>query len=99
MCQIENYMLPCPYKYYLGIDCPGCGFQRSLWELIQGNFISSIYIYPALIPILMMLLFLLIHLKFNLRNGSLILKTMFIINVSIIVTNYIVKMFLVQNYY
>ncbi|MBT6029840.1 MAG: DUF2752 domain-containing protein, partial [Crocinitomicaceae bacterium] len=26
----EDWMLPCLYKKVSGLDCPGCGFQRSL---------------------------------------------------------------------
>jgi len=34
-------MLPCLSKQILGIDCLGCGFQRSIVLLFQGQFIDA----------------------------------------------------------
>ena len=48
-------MLPCSWKETFGIDCPGCGAQRSLAELFRGNFLESLYLFPALIPLLITL--------------------------------------------
>jgi len=49
---IEDKLLPCVYKQMLGIDCPLCGFQRSLLLLFKGEVTSSFHMYPPLIPIL-----------------------------------------------
>lgn len=90
---LENHMLPCPWKEYLGIECLGCGMQRAFVELLKGNIIESVQYYPALIPIILMFLFLPLHLKFNFKKGALILKTLFIFIILIIVANYIYKIF------
>lgn len=37
-----NFNWHCPFKEFLGIDCPGCGLTRSLKALLHFNIISSI---------------------------------------------------------
>ena len=34
---LEKFMFPCISKTLFGIECLGCGFQRSLHLLFQGN--------------------------------------------------------------
>ncbi|MDD2636606.1 MAG: DUF2752 domain-containing protein [Bacteroidales bacterium] len=86
---IERYMLPCPVKQVTGLPCPGCGMQRAIIELVKGNIIDSIISYPALIPLIIMFCFLILHLKFEFKYGATILKYFFIINAIIISINYI----------
>jgi len=88
---LENNLLTCPYKKYFGIDCFGCGMQRSFVELLKGNFADSFYLYPALIPMLFLFLFLILHLIFKFKNGATMLKYHFIFVVTIVVINFIVK--------
>lgn len=89
---LESHLLTCYYKKYLGIDCPGCGMQRSAIELLKGNFAESFHLHPALLPILIMLGYLGLHLVFKFENGGTRLKNIFIGVVSIIVINYIAKL-------
>lgn len=89
---LEEHMQPCPYKKYLDIDCMGCGMQRSFIELLKGNILESFYLYPALIPMILMVLFLVIHLIFKFKNGGTLLKYFFIFNVSIVVINFVFKL-------
>ena len=84
-------LLPCPVKSLTGYDCPGCGMQRAVVALFKGNLTESIYQYPALLPIVAMIIFLIIHLKFDIRYGHIILKIFFIINVVIIIISYFCK--------
>ena len=67
---LENNMLACPYKKYFGLDCLGCGMQRSFLALLKGNFVESFYLYPALVPMIFMFLFLIAHLIFKFKNGG-----------------------------
>ena len=46
---LEKYMFPCLSKTLFGIECLGCGFQRSFVLLIQGDFAGSFKMYPALL--------------------------------------------------
>ncbi|HET6990424.1 MAG TPA: DUF2752 domain-containing protein, partial [Bacteroidia bacterium] len=74
-----------------GIDCPGCGLQRSFLELLQGNIRESFFLYPALFPILITFIFLAVHLKFRLPNGAKILTGLFIFSATVIMISYILK--------
>ena len=87
----EQHLGTCYFHSFFGIQCPGCGFQRALLELLRGNFFESLKLYPALIPILFMIMFLILHLKFKFKNGALILKVIFIFTSIIIIANYIYK--------
>jgi len=89
---LESHQQACFYKKYLGVECPGCGMQRSFIELLKGNIVESIVLFPALIPIILLILFLGFHLIFKFRAGAYILKILFIINTSILVLNYIYKL-------
>ena len=89
---LERNSLPCFYKKYLGIDCPGCGMQRAMIELLRGNFIDSLKAYPALLPTMFMVLFLISHLIFKFKKGAMILKISFIFTTIIIVFNFILKL-------
>ena len=88
---LEHHLLPCPTKYFFGVECPGCGMQRAIIELLRGNLIESIKLYPPLIPILLMLVVLIINLKVNSAVWQKVLKYFFIANVAIILINYIFK--------
>jgi len=50
---LQGHMFPCFYKQAFGISCPMCGFQRSVIELLKGNFMESILQFPALFPLLL----------------------------------------------
>lgn len=82
-------MMPCFYKQISGIDCPGCGMQRSFIELLRGNFIASFKMYPALLPVLFTLGLTAAHLYFKFKNGAVFIKYSFIFTISIITISYI----------
>lgn len=88
---LEYHLLPCPTKHFLGIECPGCGMQRSIIELLRGNFWESIKLYPPLIPMIILLVLLVINLKVNSIALQKVLKYFFIAEVIIIFVNYIFK--------
>lgn len=90
---LEHHLLSCPIKKLTGIDCPGCGLQRSFVSLIKGDLMSSFKFYPATIPILGLAIFTLIHLKYDFKNGAFFIKMLYIGVTLIIVINYIYKIF------
>lgn len=90
---LEHHLIACPFKKITGIDCPGCGLQRSLVALLKGDLAASIKFYPATLPILFLGVFTLIHLKFDFKNGALIIKGMYILATVIIIINYIYKVY------
>ena len=90
---LEQNMSECIYHKYFGVQCFGCGFQRSLVELLRGNFYESLILYPALIPILLSVILIFVQLVFKLPKGILYLKISFIFTFVIIILSYLYKVF------
>ena len=88
---LEQNQQPCLYKKHLNFDCPGCGMQTAFIELLKGNFVESIYAYPALIPMIILFLTLSLYLMFKFKYGSVILKYWFIFTVIITIVSYLFK--------
>lgn len=89
---LEKYMLPCLNKTLFGLDCLGCGIQRSLVHLINGEFVEAFKIYPAIYTLLLFALFALLNLKLKFKNSRKIMITFATINVLIVVVSYFIKM-------
>ncbi|KPL14554.1 MAG: hypothetical protein AMS23_09760 [Bacteroides sp. SM1_62] len=89
---LESHQGTCSFREHAGIDCPGCGLQRSILALLKGDLVESILQFPALLPLMAMFIFLGLHLVFKLKNGALVLKLFYITNISIIVLHYIYKL-------
>ncbi|MGI4749476.1 MAG: DUF2752 domain-containing protein [Janthinobacterium lividum] len=93
---IENFLLPCPFKALTGLDCPGCGFQRSVLALFKGDFTGSFQLYPATIPILLLAVFLLVGIKLPLPQREKIRKALFGIAALTVIVSYAFK---IQHYF
>lgn len=87
----EDYMLPCLNKKLLGIECFGCGFQRSLLLVFQGEFVAAFKMYPAIYTLMLFALFLILNLFFKFKFAEKIKLILVVLNVVIIVTSYIIK--------
>ncbi len=92
---LESHTFPCFSKRIFGIDCPGCGLQRAFIELLKGNFMESIKIYPPLIPIMLLFFYLILFLIFKFEKGAFYIKIIFIFTASMIVINYLFKLFFI----
>jgi hypothetical protein len=91
--RLQDHLLPCPFKYLTGIDCPGCGFQRSVLALLRGNIHQSFILYPPAIPLILVLLWGLADKLMGLDNQKhTVKKTMFILIAATIVVSYGIKM-------
>ena len=44
---LEQRELSCLFKKYFFVDCPGCGFQRSIIALMKGNVGESFLLFPT----------------------------------------------------
>jgi len=84
--------IACPIRDVYGFDCFGCGFQRSLTELMHGNFLKSFEFYPPLIPLLIFFLSFLIHLAVPVKNGNKILKYLFLTASISVILNFSIKL-------
>jgi hypothetical protein len=74
------------------MECPGCGTQRAIIELLKGNLYESFLAWPPLIPMMFMMLYLLLFLIFKFKSGARLLTIIFIINAVIITVSYIYKL-------
>lgn len=88
---IEDYMLPCFTKKIFGVDCPGCGLQRSLAFLLKGDIVAAFEMYPAIFTIIPLLGFLLADTFFKIKHANKISISLMIASVVLILTNYILK--------
>lgn len=86
---LESHQAPCYYKKILGIECLGCGMQTAFILLLKGEFLESFLTYPALIPVMFMVAFLVLHLIFRFKNGARILKFSFIFTLAIMILGYL----------
>ncbi|MDR2474021.1 MAG: DUF2752 domain-containing protein [Tannerella sp.] len=90
---LKEHLLTCPSKHFFHLDCPGCGLQRSIVALFEGNLTESIRLYPATIPMMATFLFAFLHLKYDFKHGAAVIKYLFILNVTIIIAFYLYKIF------
>ena len=90
---LNHHLLSCPFKAHFGVDCPGCGLQRSVLALLKGNFLDSFRFYPATLPLIILVLFTIVHLKVDFKFGAQLIKLMFVSIAVIILINYIYKIY------
>ena len=88
---IEDFMLTCPSKKFLGVECLGCGAQRAVVLVFEGRFSEAFQMYPAVYTVL--LFFFTLGLSFidKKRKYSSILMGLIVINLIIMVSSYIYK--------
>lgn len=84
-------MLPCMNKSLFGIDCIGCGTQRSLLLVLNGEFTMAFYQFPAIYSTLLLFGLIGLHLIDKKRNYQKIIIGLAIINALIMIISYIYK--------
>jgi hypothetical protein len=97
---LQNHLIPCPFKYLTGIDCPGCGFQRSVLALLHGNLHQSLALYPAAIPLLLFFAYGIADKYFKLDTSkNVIKKTLFVVIGILILVSYGIKIWQLSMHY
>lgn len=91
---MEEYMLPCLNKKLLGFECFGCGIQRALALILDGEFVNAFYMYPAIYTLILLFGLVAINAFKNFKSGTKIIAVLGILNGFIIITSFIVKNFL-----
>lgn len=86
-----RYLIPCPLKKLTGIDCPGCGFQRSVIALLHGDVMQSIAYYPATFLLLSILIYVMLNSKFQFTNYHRVKKWLLITSALVIISSYLIK--------
>jgi hypothetical protein len=90
---MEEYMIPCMSKKLFGIECMGCGTQRALLLLFQGDFVAAFKMYPPIYTLIFLFVFIFLHLVDKSRNYTKIVISLAILNLIVMVISYVFKMF------
>ena len=85
-------MLPCLTKKFLGLECFGCGIQRSVALIFEGEFLEAFYMYPAIYALIMFFGFVLINLFENFKYANKLINSFGILSVIMIITNFLIKL-------
>lgn len=89
---LTHYMIPCLFKKFFGFDCPGCGGQRALLYLFEGDFGKAFLIYPAIYPLLIFAGLVLGNAFFPFKHYSKLAAIFSILSVGAILSNYFYKL-------
>ncbi len=90
----EDYMLPCLNKKIFGLDCMGCGMQRSIAFILNGDFIQAFQMYPAIYSLIALIGVIFINYFKNFKHAYKIIIILAIINAILILGNFTYKTFL-----
>ncbi len=93
MGKADIFLIPCPIKYLTQIDCPGCGFQRSVLALVNGDFMTSFSVYPPTIMFLISGLAGVGTTIFKGNTNAKFLKCLYFATGIIVMVNYLYKIF------
>jgi len=91
MDNLQEYMLPCLNKKLFGFECMGCGLQRSLSFLFQGEFIAAFKMYPAIFTLVPLALLIITSFFYKFKYINKIINGLAIASVLIIIISFIVK--------
>ncbi|WP_111307571.1 DUF2752 domain-containing protein [Confluentibacter sediminis] len=91
MVSLEDYMLPCLNKKLFGIDCPGCGMQRSVLLIFQGDFEAAFHLYPAIFLLIPLALIITTSLFYKFKYSNKIINILAIISIVTIIISYLIK--------
>lgn len=85
-------MISCSWKQNFGIECMTCGFQRSVLLLFEGEFLESLKMFPATIPLIATFLFCIYHVIKKVKNGHRVVVTLFSLSAILMVGNFLIKL-------
>lgn len=88
---LDDFMLPCLNKALFGFECMGCGIQRSFAMVLRGQFVDAFIMYPAIYSIILLLGTAIINHFINFKYSNIVIIGLAIINVVLIIGNYILK--------
>jgi hypothetical protein len=86
-------MIPCLFKTLFGIECLGCGFQRSIFLLFKGEFLAAFKMYPAVFSTLLFFGFVALYFLDKSRNYKKIVWNVALFNLIFMIGGYYYKHF------
>ena len=89
---MEEYMMPCMNKKIFGVECFGCGTQRSLALLLKGDFVGAFNMYPAIFTTLLFFVVVGLHFIDKSRNYQKAIISLAVINAIIMVVSYFYRL-------
>lgn len=95
---IKDFMLTCPSKKFLGIECLGCGAQRAVVLVFEGRFSEAFHLYPAVYTLLLFLFTMSLSFVDKKRKYSNILMIMVTVNLVIMIISYYDKHFYMHSH-
>ncbi|WP_264551466.1 DUF2752 domain-containing protein [Flavobacterium sp. N2038] len=90
---LEKYMIPCLFKKLFGTECLGCGFQRSLFLLFEGDFSGAFRMFPAIFSTLLFFVFVALFFLDKSRNYKKVVWNIALFNLAFMIGGYIYKHF------
>lgn len=84
-------MVSCSWKEHFGVECPGCGAQRSFLELIHGHVWESIALFPALLPFIAAVLIATVHLIRPIKSGPKWIVRLMLLTGILMLGNWVIK--------
>jgi Protein of unknown function (DUF2752) len=88
---VEDYMIPCMNKSLFGLDCLGCGTQRALMLVLNGEFIKAFQMFPAIYTTILFFSFLGLNFIDKSRNYHKMIIILAITNAIIMIVSYFYK--------
>ena len=90
---MKEHMLPCMNKQLFGVECPGCGTQRAIAFLLEGEFYEAFKMFPAIYTLALFFVLLVLHLIDKKRNYSKLVIASAILNGAVILIAYFIKIY------
>jgi hypothetical protein len=88
---VENHLLTCSFKENFGVECLGCGTQRSFLALMRGDLIQSFLHNPGVIFILLTFITSFVVYKYFPKFSFRVIVTSFSITVFAMTISYVFK--------
>lgn len=85
-------MLPCLNKKLFGMECPGCGMQRSVGLLLEGEFTAAFQMFPAIFALIPLFVLILCSKVFRLKIDDRFIIVLSIVSVALILMNFVNKL-------
>ncbi|RYZ83981.1 MAG: DUF2752 domain-containing protein [Proteobacteria bacterium] len=95
---MDDYMLPCLNKKIFGFDCPGCGTQRALAFLADGEFTKAFNMFPAIYTTLLFFVVVALHFIDRSHKYTKLIIWLAIANAAITIIAYIYKITQITNF-
>ena len=89
----EGHQGTCLIKSNTGVDCPGCGMQRSIVALLRGDLGEAWDMYPPIFPLLvtfLLIIFALTFRKYDWRGKALLYS--FGVSLVFVLVNFVWKL-------